>query len=129
MNPYELMLIFDPGLGEERIDQILLKVEDKIKNFGGEMLKTDKWGIKTLANAFKKARKLTQAYYAVVYFNGPSSLPASLQAYLKVTENVIRYSVYRSTEQGENPLASISGEPLEKALVSETEEKKEKEIG
>ncbi len=129
MNPYELMLIFDPGLGEEKIDQIILKVEDKIKNFGGELLKTDKWGAKSVANVFKKTRKLTQVYYVVIYFKGPSALPASLQAYLKVTENILRYAVYRSTEQGGSPLAEITGEPLEEIVAGDTEEKREKEIG
>lgn len=109
MNPYELMLIFDPNLGEEKISQILSKIEEKIKNWGGELIKTDKWGIKRLAGTFQKGRGLTQAYYVVIYFESDSNLPGELQAYLKVTENIVRYLVSRSETP---PPAEIAGAPI-----------------
>lgn len=98
MRPYELFLLIDPNLGDEKISEMIVKVEDKIKGWGGEIIKTDKWGLKRLASIVKKAKKLTQAYYTIIYFQSPSTLPEKLRGYLKVTEHLVRYSVISSEE-------------------------------
>jgi small subunit ribosomal protein S6 len=103
------MLIFDPDLGEERIGAILSKIEGKIKSLGGGVEKTDKWGVRRLASMVKRAKKLQQAYYVVLYFKSEPSLPEELQNYLKVTENIVRYSIVRAAPK---PLAEIEGAPL-----------------
>lgn len=108
MNSYELMLLFDPNLGDEKIGQIVSKIEGKVASLGGELGKTDKWGAKNLPVRLQKAKKLKQAYYVVVYFKSETSLPGQLQNYLKVTENIIRYSVFRSQAE---PLPEIEGAP------------------
>ncbi len=110
MNEYELILIIDPNLGEDKIGALLLKVEDRIKHLGGELKKTDKWGIRRLAYPLRSAKKLQQAYYAVIYFKSASALPAEISGYLKVTENILRYCVGRAKAQ---PLAEIEGTPME----------------
>lgn len=110
MNLYEIMLLFDPDLGEEKIGGIISKIEGKVKSLGGELEKTDKWGVKNLPVRLQKARKLKQAYYVVVYFKGETPLPGQLQNYLKVTENVVRYSVFKSQVK---PPAEIEGAPPE----------------
>lgn len=118
MNEYELTLILDPNLGEEKINAMVTKVEDKIKSLGGEIDKTEKWGIKKLSSIMKKAKNLTQAYYALVRFRGAPSLPAELQAYLKVTENVVRYMISRAVELPP-PQERIEGKPMEAVNVGE----------
>ncbi|MEA3493327.1 MAG: 30S ribosomal protein S6 [Candidatus Margulisiibacteriota bacterium] len=110
MKAYELVLIFNPNLGEEKISEILGKIESKIKGFGGEVEKADKMGIKRLASTFKKAKKLTQGYYVVVFFSGEATLPGQISAYLKVTENIVRYSVLQAVPK-EDP--EIAGKPVE----------------
>lgn len=120
MIPYELMLIFDPGLGEEKIGQIISKIEDKIKSLGAEHKNTDKWGAKSLMGNFRKAKKLQQGYYVVIYFDSQPALPASLQAYLKVSENIVRYSIYKALPKEEKPLAEIQGVPLGEGEVIAT---------
>lgn len=109
MNSYELILIFDPNLGEEKIKATLSKIENKIKSLKAEIEKIEDWGIKKLASTFLKAKKLKQGYYTLIRLKGASSLPHELTNYLKVTENVIRYSIARAVEQ---PLEEISGVPL-----------------
>ena len=116
MNSYELLLIFDPRLGEEKIGQVVGKIEDKIKSLGGEPKKTEKWGVKRLPNLFKKAKTMPQVYYVMLFFEAPSKVPAGLQAYLKVNEDVFRYAVYRA-EKREEALSEIQGVPLQKEEV------------
>lgn len=110
MKDYELILIFDPNLGEEKIKETVSKVENKIKGLKGEVEKIEDWGSKKLACTFQKARKLKQGYYTLIKLKGASSIPQELSNYLRVTENVIRYSVARAVEK---PLEEISGAPLE----------------
>lgn len=90
MKDYELILIFDPALGEEKIGQVVGKIEDKIKAGGGTIEKTEKWGTRRLASMVKKVKNLTQGYYILILFKSEPKLPAELQAYLHVNENVVR---------------------------------------
>jgi small subunit ribosomal protein S6 len=110
LSSYELMMIFDPNLGEEKITAILSKVEAKIKGLKGEVVKTDKWGTRALSSVMGRARKLKQGYYVVIYFKAETSVPGELQAYLKVTENIVRYSVLKAVEM---PPQEIKGSPTE----------------
>ncbi|MFH1826490.1 MAG: 30S ribosomal protein S6 [bacterium] len=111
MQVYELMIMFDPNLGDEVIAGIISKIENKMKGFGAEITKTDKWGIKRLASIVKKDRKITQAYYVVIYFTSETSIPAQVQSYLKVTENIIRYSIAKEVAQPPPP-REVPGAPI-----------------
>ena len=128
MSLYELMMIFDPNLGDEKIEKIISKAEEKIKSLGGEIEKTDKWGSKRLAAPFAKFKKLTNGYYVVIYFKSEPSVPAQVQSSLKVTENIIRYSIYRSTPVSEQAMAAPplieegKGEGLEIGEIKGAEE-------
>ena len=118
MNPYELILLFDSAMGEDKIGVISAKVEDKIKTLGGEVSKTEKWGTRKLASMVRKAKNLTQAYYILMRFNAPAGLPASLNSYLKVSEHIVRHFISRAVEL---PPAEerIEGRPLDAVNVGE----------
>jgi small subunit ribosomal protein S6 len=115
-------MIFDSGQGEEKIGQFVTKIEDKIKGSGGEVEKVEKWGTRRLASVIKKAKSLTQGYYVLVRFKGPSPAPAELRAYLKVSESVVRYFLSRAVapEAVVSAIEAVSvgeikGEPLGKS--------------
>src|SRR3989338_8267210 len=121
MNNYELILLFDANLGEDKIDAVLARVEEKTKGQGGAIDKIEKWGTKRLASMIKKAKGLTQGYYVLVRFHGPSSLQAELRSYLHVTEHVVRYFISRAVEIEAAAVETkeISGTPLEAAETGE----------
>lgn len=119
MNSYELILLFDPALGEDKIRQVVAKIEDKIKSLGGEVEKTEEWGAKKLASRVRKAKRLTQGYYVLIRWRGSPSLPAELGAFLRVTENVIRYFISRAVEAPPPAEERIEGVPLEAVNVGE----------
>jgi len=122
LNQYELIMLFDPALGEEKILQLTTKVEDKIKSLGGALEKTEKWGMKKLNSMIRKAKRLTHAYYMMIKFSSPSNVPAEVQAMLKVTENVARYFVSKAVENIiEEPTEKkeVVGKPLEAVSVGE----------
>jgi len=121
LNSYELIMIFDTGLGEEKINHLITKVEEKIKILGGEVEKTERWGTRRLASPIKKAKNLTQAYYVLVRFQSAPALPAELQAYLRVNENIVRYIISRAVapELAAAVEKEISGTPLEAVTMEE----------
>ncbi len=98
MNSYELIMIFDPAAGEEKIGAFVARIEEKVKAAKGEVEKTEKWGVRKLASMMKKAKRLINGYYVLIRFSSPSSLPAELKSFLKVSENVIRYFLSRAVE-------------------------------
>jgi small subunit ribosomal protein S6 len=130
LSSYELMMTFNPNLGEEKIFELVSKVEEKIKSFGGEIEKTDKWGVKKLASRFRNAKKLTQGYYVMVYFSGETTVPVQTQAFLKVTENIVRATILKAVpkqevEVAEKPAESKEEEAVEAVNVGEIKEVKE----
>ena len=126
MNPYELIIIMDPAHGEEKIGLVINKVEEKIKELGGQIDKTEKWGTKRLQSIIMKAKRLTQGYYVLVRFQSPPALPNQPIAYLKVNENIIRYLVSQAVEP--DPVRpertgpgrrDITGTPIDAVAVGE----------
>jgi len=124
LNPYELTVIINPNIGDEKALVLITKIEDKIKSLGGEVEKTDRLGMRKLAYPPKDAPKLQQAYYAIVFFKSPSSLPAQLNNYLRVIEDVVRHLIAKGTPQ---VLTEIEGSPIEGKAVEVGETKKEAE--
>lgn len=130
MNPYELILLFDPVLGEDKIGTVITKIEDKIKAAGGQIDRTEKWGVRRLASMMKKAKKLTQAYYTLIRFNSPSSAPAELRAYLRVNENVVRSYISRAVELPLPVEEKIEGKAIEAVEIGEIKSvEEESELG
>ena len=46
---YEMLYLIDSAVAEEARDALITKFEDTVKNLGGTVLSTDKWGVKKLA--------------------------------------------------------------------------------
>jgi len=96
VRPYELVIIFNPGLeGEEAYDAQIERVKTIITDNGGEVEKADKWGRRRLAYEIKG---LTEGYYVVMYFKAPSTAGAEVERVLKITDTVVRHLLVRLDE-------------------------------
>lgn len=65
MNTYENIVIFDPSLNEEALEQGISSVTDLISHNGGEILKVDRWGMRRLAYELNKRK---QGIYVLFLF-------------------------------------------------------------
>ena len=110
MKSYELMVLINHIVGEAAIEGLIKKIEDKIIALGGEVKKTDKWGIKKLQSDFKNVKNLKNAFYVLFYFDALPSVPLPLKAYLKVTEHLVRFSVMLAVPKDER---EVEVKPLE----------------
>ncbi len=90
MRKYESMLVFDPELTEEQAvkeNQIFL---DLVKEEGGEVLETAKWGKRKLAYEIKKKR---EGYYFVNNYNLDPLKIDEIERHLRISEIVLRYNI------------------------------------
>lgn len=101
MKKYEAVCVFNPSVKDDKIQDIISKIDKKIADLGGKIEKTDKIGTRKLAYNFKKFSKVDDGYYTVFYFESESGVPAKLNSYLRIIEELMRYSIVIS--KGEEP--------------------------
>jgi small subunit ribosomal protein S6 len=95
MNKYEAMIILPESLKEEALDGALERVEAEIEKLGGAVEAKTRLGRRVFARPLKKH---TAGQYMVLTFRMDGSKIASLQARLKLNEEVFRVQVLRIPE-------------------------------
>ena len=90
MTNYELMFIINPTLEEEKKNAVVEKVTEIITNGGGEVSKTDVWGMRKLAYPIEKKE---EGYYVVLEFQAAPELPKELNRRLSISDDVMRHLV------------------------------------
>ena len=90
MTNYELMFIINPTLEEEKKSAVVEKVTEIITNGGGEVSKTDVWGMRKLAYPIEKKE---EGYYVVLEFQAAPELPKELNRRLRISDDVMRHLV------------------------------------
>jgi small subunit ribosomal protein S6 len=88
---YDLVLLLDTAIEDERRSQILANVEHAIEG-AGEIVGRHEWGVRPTAY---EVRKHTDAEYHLLQFHGPPSLLEQLDHNLKITDGVLRFRIIR----------------------------------
>jgi small subunit ribosomal protein S6 len=86
---YELVLVFDPGLEVEQIENELRKVNDALANVGS-VRRWERWGKRRLAFEIKGRQ---YGYYALVVFDGNPSTVAELERSVRINPSTIRHLI------------------------------------
>ena len=92
MRQYELILIIQPDLDEESTKDLLERVKAMITTQGGEILKTDHWGLKSLAYEINDFR---EGYYVYMEAEFSPEFGSELKQNLRYVEPIIRYMLTR----------------------------------
>jgi len=85
---YESIYIVRPDLTTEQLEQVNKRIAAIITDNGGQILQTELWGRRQLAYQVKKNSK---GYYVFNLLEGGGSLIASLEARLKIDEDILKY--------------------------------------
>jgi small subunit ribosomal protein S6 len=88
---YDLVLLLDTTIEEERRDTILANVEDAIDR-AGEIVGRHDWGVR---HTVYEVRKHSEADYHLLQFRGPSSLLEQLDHNLKITDGILRFRIIK----------------------------------
>ena len=95
MRNYEAMYILKAGSDDEAITATVTKFEDVVKNGGGEIVKTDRWGKRRLAY---EVNGVNEGYYILMTFKSPSSAAQELERILKIHDDVVRHLIIKKDE-------------------------------
>lgn len=87
---YESMIVISPTISLDAAKAINTEVIELVKKQGGEIVKTDEWGKKTLAYEIKKNR---DGYYFINYFTLDPEEISEIDRFYRINENIIRHNL------------------------------------
>ena len=87
MNKYETTFILDPGLDEAKVNEEVERVSGWIKDLGGEVTDTQRWGKRRLAYEIHKRRD--GIYTLLVHESGPAVVK-EIERRMRLNESVMR---------------------------------------
>jgi small subunit ribosomal protein S6 len=92
VNPYEIMLMLDPELAEERQNEILARARELIEKRGGSWVGHEPWGRRKLAYEIDHKG---EASYHVFQFEADAETLAEVTRVLKITDGALRHMAVR----------------------------------
>jgi len=98
MNEYEILLMLDPELSEERGEEIIARVKEQVESDGGTWDAHEPWGRRKLA--YEIAHKGEGVYHLFLFTAEPGTL-AEISRVLKITDGVMRHLAVRRVKGGQ----------------------------
>ena len=92
MRHYELVLMLDPEVDEDRIEAVMDRVKRVIGEHDGEVEDEDGWGRRKLAY---KIGAHSEANYHLAHLHMEGEGPEALEDSLKLTDDVMRHMLIR----------------------------------
>jgi small subunit ribosomal protein S6 len=89
---YEILLLLDPELPEERQTQIVSRVRERIEGEGGRWDNAEPWGRRRLA--YEIDHKPEGVYHLLTFAAEPATLD-EVSRVLKITDGVMRHMAVR----------------------------------
>ncbi|MFZ3062586.1 MAG: 30S ribosomal protein S6 [Actinomycetota bacterium] len=93
MTDYEAMVILNPALDEEKMNEMISRFEKLIQKNKSEMQKVDRWGKRKLSYPIKK---VDSGYYVVFYFKGEEAGVKELNRVFQISDEVVRHKIIKS---------------------------------
>ena len=90
---YEMLYLIDTSIAEEARDALIAKFEDVVKNLGGTVVSTDKWGVKKTAYPINYK---SEAYYVLMTFEANGSSIKELDRIAGITDGVMRRMITKA---------------------------------
>ena len=110
MTDYEILLMLDPELPEERQTEIVSRAREAIERDGGTWDNHEPWGRRRLA--YEIDHKAEGAYHLLTFSAEPATLE-EISRVLKITEGVMRHMAVRRVQGGSTrPPEPITEEPV-----------------
>ena len=92
MNAYEIMLMLDAELTDERQNEILTRARELVEAGGGAWQGQEPWGRRRLAYEIDKK---SEAHYHLVQFEAEPGTLDELTRVLKITDGAMRHMAVR----------------------------------
>ena len=109
MNPYEVLLMLDPELADERQSEIIARAEEIVTKGGGAWRGSEPWGRRKLA--YEIDHKGEGTYHLFTFDCDPATLD-ELTRVLRITDGAMRHMAVRRPKGSARPRAHAA-EPAE----------------
>ncbi|HPJ94599.1 MAG TPA: 30S ribosomal protein S6 [Deltaproteobacteria bacterium] len=120
MNLYEIMFILNPDMGDDEREKMITRLKGTISKNKGDVIRFDDLGFKTLTY---KIKKKSRGQYFLMYLDGPGSMVAEIERFLRIDENVIRFVVVKLDKHVTRESLEPKAEPQpEEAPAAQQEE-------
>jgi small subunit ribosomal protein S6 len=94
VNSYEVMLMLDPELADERQNEIVARARELVERGGGAWQSNESWGRRKLAYEIGKKG---EAHYHLLHFEADAATLDELTRILKITDGAMRHMAVRRT--------------------------------
>jgi small subunit ribosomal protein S6 len=101
---YEHVFLARQDLAQAQVDALAETATKIIDDNKGKVVKTESWGLRSLAYRIQKNRK---AHYVMLEFEAPPAAVAELERQTQINEDVIRYMTLRVDEHETGPSAMM----------------------
>ena len=101
---YEHVFISRQDLAQAQVDALAETATNIIETAGGKVVKTETWGLRSLAYRIAKNRK---GHYVMLDFDAPAAAVAELERQTQINEDVIRYMTVRVDGHEQGPSAMM----------------------
>jgi small subunit ribosomal protein S6 len=98
MKYYETLYLLNPNLAAEEYGEIVGKFTDVVGKNGGEVIRVDEWGKKSLAYEVKR---FDRGYYVLLSFCGESGITTPLHRELRLDDRVLKYQTVKLSDQAD----------------------------
>ena len=109
MNEYEILLLLDPELDDERQGDVVTRTRELVESGGGTWDLHDAWGRRKLA--YEIDHKGEGIYHLLLFTAAPATL-AEVSRVLKITDGVIRHLAVNRVKGGQTkapaPVGAVS---------------------
>ena len=109
VNEYEILLLLDPELPEERAEEVVARVRERVEADGGSWDGHKPWGRRKLA--YEIGHRGEGIYHLLLFTAAPATL-AEVSRVLKITDGVLRHLAVRRVKGGQTkapaPVAAVS---------------------
>ena len=101
---YESVIIARQDLSAQQVEQLTGELTEVIKAGGGEVAKSESWGLRNLTYKIKKNRK---GHYVLMNLDAPAEAVTEYERVMRFNEDVLRYLTVRVKELDPEPSAVL----------------------
>lgn len=92
---YEIVFIARQDMTPAQVDELTNTTSKIITDGDGKVVKTDNWGLKTMAYRINKNKK---GYYVLMNVDAPAATVLEMERQIRLNEDVLRYMTIRVEE-------------------------------
>ena len=122
MNDYEVLIMLDPELPDERQEEIVKRTRDLVEKGGGRWDGQDVWGRRKLAYEINKK---TDGVYHLLSFSADGDTLDEISRVLKIDDNVMRHLATRRPEGGPAEPLPVGAPASHDAVIDDLAEEDE----